>query len=773
MRNSLAVLLSVAVLTVWAPGLWVPAAVEIGAMACAAVALVSDAVGRRAVRPGRASLVLACIAAWCVLQQAAHWSSVNSATRQAALYWTAAACLAFLGRRVRLGETGGHSFPGMLLAIGGALCVVGVVQLYTSGGRIFWYFPSGYADRVAGPFVSPNHYAAFVELLLPIALFFGMRRRSLPCLAIASFLFASVFAVASRAGVGLALAEVAAALVMDAKRANRSRLRDAAVFLGSSAAFVCLVGWQGVWQRIHETQDPLHLRSAFLQSSLQMFRARPLRGFGLGTWASVYPQFASLDPGAAANHSHNEWAQWAAEGGAPVLLLMLVLFAMTARPAVRSRWGIGVIAVFLHSLVDYPFLRFGLAAWIFVLVGALDVGSDERTTRASFAEGKWRAAWIPVGAAAVALAVAAVQAGRIASADALYCRGTRPSLTEASRLMPDEAEYSFALAAVDDAHARGWLERAVAANPYFTKARLALAGELEDAGDLGAAEVQLLECARRDRLYAPAWALANFYFRRQDAGAFWPWARRSAAVAYGDRGPLFTLCFLVDSRVAAVRRSLGGGRPVDRALLIWLTRQRRFEDARPLAQEFGADPASVSILLDYVDAALGAGSLSAAAAAWEAVAPSWRPVAPDFAGRGFDWRAASAEFTLERRGESEVAVRLSGRQPEETPVMSRYLVVPPGGTYRWRFEYLTTGLPDSTGLSWTTEGTVCRPLTAAGIWTQSECEFRAPPPVRLLVLRYLRAPGTVRAEGSIRLRNLRLEPVISASRANISRALVR
>ena len=42
------------------------------------------------------------------------------------------------------------------------------------------------------------------------------------------------------------------------------------------------------------------------------------------------------------------------------------------RPALRSIWGIGVPAVFLHALVDYPFARFGVAAWLFILVGALE-----------------------------------------------------------------------------------------------------------------------------------------------------------------------------------------------------------------------------------------------------------------------------------------------------------------------------------------------------------------------------------------------------------------
>jgi hypothetical protein len=43
--------------------------------------------------------------------------------------------------------------------------------------------------------------------------------------------------------------------------------------------------------------------------------------------------------------------------------------------AVRSVWGIGILAAFLHALVDYPFVRCGLTAWDFTLIGALSAAA--------------------------------------------------------------------------------------------------------------------------------------------------------------------------------------------------------------------------------------------------------------------------------------------------------------------------------------------------------------------------------------------------------------
>jgi O-antigen ligase len=132
-----------------------------------------------------------------------------------------------------------------------------------------------------------------------------------------------------------------------------------------------IVGWQPLWQRFEEPH-PYALRRDLAQSSLQMLHDRPWIGFGLGTWSSAYPGYARYDDGTFVNQAHNDWAQWAAEGGIPFLLIMLATAGWTIRPAVRAIWGTGILAVFLHAVVDYPFQqRPALAAFVFALLGLL------------------------------------------------------------------------------------------------------------------------------------------------------------------------------------------------------------------------------------------------------------------------------------------------------------------------------------------------------------------------------------------------------------------
>jgi O-antigen ligase len=103
-----------------------------------------------------------------------------------------------------------------------------------------------------------------------------------------------------------------------------------------------------------------------------MVRDRPLAGFGLGTWSAAYPKYALYDDGTFVNQAHDDWAQWAVEGGVPLFLAMLSLVAMLAPGAVRLLWGIGLMAVFVHAAVDYPFeQRPALAAFFFALMGVL------------------------------------------------------------------------------------------------------------------------------------------------------------------------------------------------------------------------------------------------------------------------------------------------------------------------------------------------------------------------------------------------------------------
>jgi O-antigen ligase len=136
------------------------------------------------------------------------------------------------------------------------------------------------------------------------------------------------------------------------------------------AAFTAVVGWEHVRDRLL-APDPMAVRRELAVSSLHMIAAHPWSGVGLGAWPTVYPGYAVLDVGGFANQAHCDWLQWTAEGGIPLGIALLTLFGWCVLPAVRSVWGIGVIAVFLHAAVEYPFSRPALGSWTILIIGML------------------------------------------------------------------------------------------------------------------------------------------------------------------------------------------------------------------------------------------------------------------------------------------------------------------------------------------------------------------------------------------------------------------
>ena len=125
--------------------------------------------------------------------------------------------------------------------------------------------------------------------------------------------------------------------------------------------------------------DPMAVRRELALSTVQMAASHPWFGTGLGTWPSVYPRYAIFDIGLFANQAHNEWLQWTAEGGFPLGVMLATLFFWSLRPAFRSVWGLGVVAVFLHAIVDYPFSRPALGSWTIVILSLLAfTGAESR-----------------------------------------------------------------------------------------------------------------------------------------------------------------------------------------------------------------------------------------------------------------------------------------------------------------------------------------------------------------------------------------------------------
>jgi len=249
--------------------------------------------------------------------------------------------------------------------LGALLAVISVLAYFTSPGKILWMFDAPYPD-VWGPFLSRNNFAQFLELAMPVALWFALSEQagSALYLLFGAMMLAAGLASASRAGSSILVLEAIAMLWI------RRRSRPGIVLVFATILFAALPGIGELMGRL-TSADPYQGRREIAQSTLAMIGSRPWTGFGLGTFSTVYPAYAVFDAGKSVEHAHNDWLEWASEGGAGFALAWIGLAVWSVRPAVRSVWGIGVLGCFLHCCVDYPFARFGISGWALILLGML------------------------------------------------------------------------------------------------------------------------------------------------------------------------------------------------------------------------------------------------------------------------------------------------------------------------------------------------------------------------------------------------------------------
>ncbi|MGA2038130.1 MAG: O-antigen ligase family protein [Bryobacteraceae bacterium] len=375
MHVVLAALFFFAILTLWVPAYWPVTVFQVGVFTLAVAALAVFGIRRMRRTDLYPLFPLSFAVAWGLLQWATGHTAYAFDTETAVVRWATFLAVFLAGVCLFRETEARHWFRSAMLWFGFVVAVVATVQTFTSHGKIFWLFSTEYTDYVMGPILYRNHYAAFVEVVLPIALYEALRRErdSLLYSGMAAALFASVIASASRTGAVLVTAEVLVVIALmwargraSARSVGAALLRMAVLF----GVFGSVVGWESVWNRFWEP-DPMQMRRQLDISSLHMTAAHPWLGTGLGTWPTVYPRYAIVDFGVFANQAHSDWLQWMAEGGILFGIVIATLFLWCLRPAFRSVWGIGVIAVLLHALVDYPFSRPALGSWPILMIAML------------------------------------------------------------------------------------------------------------------------------------------------------------------------------------------------------------------------------------------------------------------------------------------------------------------------------------------------------------------------------------------------------------------
>jgi O-antigen ligase len=345
---------------------------------------------RLRVDPATAVLLLFGCLAFC--QIGTKITANQYATQQELLKLTAYFLCFFLARQMMASHESRELAATTLVIFGAVLATFAIVQKLQGNGGIYWLRASS-SSTFFGPYANKDHYAGLLEMLVPFALVGAAsaitpRSRRMLFAFAAGVMIASVFLSGSRSGTAVVIFEVVifTAVILPALHL-RWRGVTFAILTGSFAlALVVWIAGQPFFHQAATFRDAvadasLVNRRQLTVDSVGLVKQRPILGWGLGTFSTVYPQVASWYSDSFVNAAHDDYLQALVETGAVGLGLMLLFLATVVRAGIKrfaraptsvvSAALLGCCGLLLHSFTDFNLHIPANAAMFFTLCGLI------------------------------------------------------------------------------------------------------------------------------------------------------------------------------------------------------------------------------------------------------------------------------------------------------------------------------------------------------------------------------------------------------------------
>ncbi|MCI0408078.1 MAG: O-antigen ligase family protein, partial [Acidobacteria bacterium] len=279
----------------------------------------------------------------------------------------------------------------LFLFVGTFQAFYGVLEYLSGHQHIFAYQKRFYVDAATGTFINRNHYAAFLEmtLLVALGLLFSRlrepqagetwrekllaltdRRASLNLTLLLCIGIVGVGLVLSysRAGIILGLTAAAAFCLLQLRQ-SWSLQKTLMVALLAVVVFVPMYG-VGYWTLTgryalltNEVTMPGG-RVAVWRKTAEIVRDFPILGTGVGTFQFVFPRYREATTTAFYDYAHSDYLQVLAEtgliGGALLAAGVFLVARTWRRPqaarsgaVLRAACGFALLAVALHEAIDF------------------------------------------------------------------------------------------------------------------------------------------------------------------------------------------------------------------------------------------------------------------------------------------------------------------------------------------------------------------------------------------------------------------------------------
>jgi O-antigen ligase len=292
-----------------------------------------------------------------------------------------------------------------IMIFGFFLAVFGMTQSFTSPTKVYWVRDLDQSTAF-GPFINRHHFAGYMELTIaiPLGLLFSGgvdKDKRLLYVFVAGLMGIALIMTTSRGGIISLVAEIVFLVIVTAiwrtqnerQRSKSTRLKQVGMRVGLAAALfvglfigVIALGGEFSFSRLIDsvnTNDPTTGRAHFWAVTLDIIKAHPWVGTGLGAFGVVYTRYDTRNGFFRLEQAHNDYLQTLSDagivGGLLALSFVVLLFYLALKRAKSKddfRRGIalaalsGCFAVLVHSFFDFT-LHTTSNALLFLVLAAL------------------------------------------------------------------------------------------------------------------------------------------------------------------------------------------------------------------------------------------------------------------------------------------------------------------------------------------------------------------------------------------------------------------
>ena len=298
----------------------------------------------------------------------------------------------------------------VIIGIGLFESLYGLLEYFSGRHQIFFYKKAN-SLSVSGTFVNKNHFAGYLEMVIPLAysvLFIRLEERSQTSSKKILRFFEEKYMKASLLGFLVAIMMIAlllsgsrggvvsfagGMLCLMALTYNRHLLRKRAfiILLIIVLAFglAAALSYELIATRMQslgelESDISFQLRRNIWNDTFSMFRDYPFFGAGFGALSSIYPQYQTFSSDLRVDYTENDYLQLLAETGmSGVILVFCIIFffyysTIKAWKNRQARWSViftagglsGISSLLLHSFIDFN-LHLPSNALLFTVITAL------------------------------------------------------------------------------------------------------------------------------------------------------------------------------------------------------------------------------------------------------------------------------------------------------------------------------------------------------------------------------------------------------------------